>query len=93
LLKKKIKKRKKEKIVNKKSYLVTSVTTVTIATTVTTVTTVTSVTTVTTVTYVTYVGRKVGFNYLLILLRSLFHKHQGRTVGPTDRRMDRQLDF
>ena len=34
---------------------------------VTTVTTVMTVTTVTTVTTVSYVGRKVGFNYLLIV--------------------------
>ena len=63
---------------------------------VTSVTSVTSVTIVTTVTTVPQISRKVVFNYLLILLRSLFHKGSrtnGQTDGRTDGPTDQQLQF
>ena len=54
-----------KKIVKKK--VVGLFNTVTTTTTVTTVTSVTTVTTLTTLTTASWVGRKVGFNYFLIL--------------------------
>ena len=57
----------------------------------TTVTTGTIVTTVITVTNITLAGRYVAFSYCLMLLRSLFHKHDKQTDRPTDQRTSRAV--